>query len=329
MEKRNNYYQKVYDRFSNSRLSSNQNYSVHLSNKPISTSDLSMIDFSSTFNKSIYNSTKSKRVTKLIRKDHYESIKSYLSTLNHLQQSTLTDYAQTIVKFLCFSPNCRLEDFENYLKFKSCVSKVDHNEELKIKGNLIKHYTIVKKYLEFVHNQEIASHKVEHYKKPEDVEVYPYPLLTKEEVFWNYQQLIKHNKYEDAVLLHLMFTLGLTPYTISLLTFESLTDHKTVKYFDHKARAVTEINLTNVLQNELNYLKIYRAKLNDLSQDEERKSLDGTIIKGTFIFRDSPTNIRNKFARNFGGILSNFDITPRNMAIISRYYKRVGENNLY
>ena len=183
MEKENNYYQKVYDRFSNSRLSKNQNYSVHLSNKPISTSDLPMIDFSSTFNKSIYNSAKSKRVTKLIIKDHYDCSKSYLSTLNHLQQSTLTDYAQTIVKFLCYSPNCCLEDFENYLKFKSCVSKVDHNEELKIKGNLIKHYTVVKKYLEFVRNQEIASHKVEHYKKPEDVEVYPYPLLTKEEVF--------------------------------------------------------------------------------------------------------------------------------------------------
>ena len=164
MEEGNNYYQKVYDRFSNSRLSKNQNYLVHLSNKPISPSDLSMIDFSSTFNKNIYNSAKSKRVTKLIIKDHYDCSKSYLSTLNHLQQSTLTDYAQTIVKFLCYSPNCRLEYFENYLKFKSCVSKVDHNEELKIKGNLIKHYTVVKKYLEYVHNQEIASHKVEHYK---------------------------------------------------------------------------------------------------------------------------------------------------------------------
>ena len=164
MEKGNNYYQKVYDRFSNSRLSSNQNYSVYLSNKPISISDLSMIDFSSTFNKSIYNSTKSKRVTKLIRKDYYYSIKSYLSTLNHLQQSTMTDYAQTIIKFLCFSPNCHLEDFENYLKFKSCVSKADHNKELKIKGNLIKHCTIVKKYLEVLHSQEITSHKVEHYK---------------------------------------------------------------------------------------------------------------------------------------------------------------------
>ena len=164
MEKGNNYYQKVYDRFSNSRLSSNQNYSVHLSNKPISTSDLSMIDFSSTFNKSIYNSANSKKVTKLIRKDHYDSIKSYLSKLDHLQQSTLTDYAQTIVKFLCFSPNCCFEDFENYLKFKLCFSKADHNKELKIKGNLIKHCTIVKFYLEFVHNQEITSHKVEHYK---------------------------------------------------------------------------------------------------------------------------------------------------------------------
>ena len=53
MEKSSNFYQKVYDRSSNSRLSSNQNYSVHLSNKPISTSDLSIIDFSSTFNKNI------------------------------------------------------------------------------------------------------------------------------------------------------------------------------------------------------------------------------------------------------------------------------------
>ena len=103
MEKSSNFYQTVYDRFSKSRLSCNQNYSAHLSNKSISTSDSYMADFSSTFNKSIYNSKKSKRVTKLIRKDHCDSIRSYLSTLIHFQQNTLTYYAQTIVKLNIFN----------------------------------------------------------------------------------------------------------------------------------------------------------------------------------------------------------------------------------
>ena len=150
--------------FQKSRLSCNQNYSAHLSNKSISTSDSYMADFSSTFNKSIYNSKKSKRVIKLIRKDHCDSIRSYLSTLNHFQQNTLIYYAQTIVKLLCFSPNCRLEVFENYLKLKSYIFKSSNNEVFRIKGTLIKHCTTVKKYLEFAHSQEITSHKVEHCK---------------------------------------------------------------------------------------------------------------------------------------------------------------------
>ena len=329
MEKSSNYYKNIYDRFLKSQISSNQPTSVNILNNSNSKSESKFIDFPSTFSKSLSISTKSKIVAKQIRKDHYESIKSYLSSLNHLQQSTLIDYAQTIVNFLSFSPDCRIEDFEGYLKFKSRYSNSLKNEEFKIKGTLIKHYTIVKKYLEYTHNQKIDSLRVDHYKKPANVEVYPYPLLTKEEVFKNYKVLLDKKKYEDAVLLHLMFTLGMTPYTISLLTFESLTDFKTLKYFDHKTRSVIEAKLTEELLNELIYLKIYKNNLKELNQDEERKSLDGKIIKGTFIFSDSPTSICNKFARKFGGLLLNFDITPRDMAIISRYYRRIDDNSLY
>ena len=119
MEKSNNYYLKVFNKFSKSKLSTDQLSSTTLSIQSTSKSNTRMIDFSSTFNKSIFNSSKSKRVSKLMYRDYDKNIKSYLSTLTHLQQSTLTDYAQTIASFLSFYPNCCLEDFENYLNFKS------------------------------------------------------------------------------------------------------------------------------------------------------------------------------------------------------------------
>ena len=66
-------------------------------------------------------------------------------------------------------------------------------------------------------------------------------------------------------------------------------------------------------------MKIRRDKL---ILNESRRSIDGSIIKGIFIFKASPTGISNKFSRKFGGILINFYITPKDMIILSKYKDR-------
>ena len=123
-----------------------------------------------------------------------------------------------------------------------------------------------------------------------------------------------------------MYALGLEPYRLCLLKFKSLKDNKTIKVFDHKSRSKIELKVTDELYNELLYLKNFKNLKNELNCFEERFSLDGTKIVGTFIFKTSPTGIFNKFHRKFGGVLKDLEITLKDMIILSKYMSRLKDS---
>ena len=50
--------------------------------------------------------------------------------------------------------------------------------------------------------------------------------------------------------------------------------------------------------------------------------MDGVFVVGSFIFSTNPTGIYNKFNRKFGGILKDFDLTPRDLIVLSKYKER-------
>ena len=119
-----------------------------------------------------------------------------------------------------------------------------------------------------------------------------------------------------------MYSLGLEPYRLCLLTFESLKDNKTIKVFDHKSRIKIELKVTDELYSKFLYLKNLKSAKNELNRLEERFSLDGSTIKGTFIFKTSPTGVYNKFQRKFGGVFKELEATPKDIIILSKYMAR-------
>ena len=176
-----NYYQKVIDRFGVRRNTSITDDSNLSNNETTDDSKPMMINFSSISSKSFSSGLKSKRHLKLIRKDHFESIKSFLHEMKNLKHSTAVDYVQIIADFLQFSPECDIEDYIRYLKFKSGYSDKENQEEFSVTGTFIKHCHILKKYLEHVYQQDVPSVRIIHYKRPLNVDIYPYPKVTKEQ----------------------------------------------------------------------------------------------------------------------------------------------------
>ena len=53
--------------------------------------------------------------------------------------------------------------------------------------------------------------------------------INKEKLFKFYETQIKYCKIEDAVLLHSMYFLGLEPYNLCLLKFESIKEDKAIE----------------------------------------------------------------------------------------------------
>ena len=83
------------------------------------------------------------------------------------------------------------------------------------------------------------------------------------------------------------------------------------------------------LYGDILYLQNFKKHKGNIKENEERWSLDGTLITGTFIFKTSPEGVYNKFSRKFGGLLTSFKATPKDLIQLSRKHQNQGVAILY
>ena len=148
--------------------------------------------------------------------------------------------------------------------------------------------------------------------------------MTHKDVFRAYEELIFIGQFQDAVIIHAIYSLAIDPYTINLITYEGISTEKFIQYWDYKSSWVRTRYINQELINDIVYFKNYSQKKGIMSLDKQRIAPDGNIIEGTFVFNISPTNIYNRFARKFGNKLKWFKFTPLNVIQLSRYRTKLG-----
>ena len=142
-----------------------------------------------------------RRYQKLLRKYHIVSIKSFLSTKTDLNFTSKIQYAKTITKFLEFSPECDIDDYLGFMKFKPPSFGFPKLNEFVIEETLIKYSNILKQYIFYVHQKEVVQIKTVYHKKPYKVPTCPFPKITKKDAFNMQQSLLSKGKYEDGVII--------------------------------------------------------------------------------------------------------------------------------
>ena len=241
----------------------------------------------------------------------------------------MLDYAQIIADFVKFSPESKIEDYIDYLKFKSGFPEDEDPTRFYIKGTMIKYANLLRRYLHTLHHIEVPEVRIEYFKKPKNKPIKDNLSLSKAKIFDNYQLLSSNGKIEDAVLLYTIFALGVKPYQLYLFTFESIKEDKTIEYWDHKTRQMITLKLPNNLYGDILFLRNLKKHKGTIKDNEERWSLDGTKISETFIFKTSPEGVYNKFNQKFGGLLKNFKATPKELIQLSRKHQNNGIAILY
>ena len=222
-----------------------------------------------------------KRKIKAERKEQLNNFEQFYSSVKHVKYNTLLDYSQIISDFVQFSPESKIEDYFDYLKFKSGASSSISIDDFVVTGTLIKYANIVKRYLISIHHKNVPNLKFEYFKSPKKRNINQTPKITRLKLLdYYYRILISHRKIEDAVMLHAIYSLGLEPYQLYLLCFEALKEDKTIEMWDHKIRQYLTLKLTDDLYNELLFLRTYYKLKGKLSKKEIRLSLDGTEIEG-------------------------------------------------
>ena len=121
-----------------------------------------------------------------------------------------------------------------------------------------------------------------------------------------YVELMNLSNVEDAIIIHLMYSLSINPSTISLLNFESIDDKKNLTYFDEKLLSYIIIEPKYHLYGDLLYFKKFKAQSKIKNNKNERSFLTKAKVKENFITSLASTEIFKRFKRGFNGKLAWF-----------------------
>ena len=239
-----------------------------------------------------------------------------------MNNRTKKGYLKMIYDFIIFSPDIDSEDLENFMEHKFKITPLNSQFKTPYKGTQAKYAIILKRSLKRIYTIDDIDVKVSHYRKKIKNGKEMYHKVTHQDVFKAYEELSSLKQYQDAVILHAMYALSLNPYSIYLLTYEGIKEGQIIEYWDHKSSKTMTIDITYELLNDLNFYSIYTNSLNIMIRDTFRKSPDGAIITGTFIFTLSPTNIYNLFKWQFGNKLKWFKFTSLNIVQLSKHRRK-------
>ena len=129
---------------------------------------------------------------------------------------------------------------------------------------------------------------------------------------WNI--LSDRGKTGDALLVHMMYVLGLKTGEVRLLRFEDVQneDEPIIKIYDSKTNTTKQILISQELYEEIieykNRLSVSN-KYHKSTRDTPRDKFD----YGYFMFSNTKGSITKKFYSNFKGILKNFDLKSKDL----------------
>ena len=136
--------------------------------------------------------------------------------------------------------------------------------------------------------------------------------ITKEYIQDAWKTLSASGKIGDALLIHLMYALGLRTGEIRLLKFDDVNNQErpTIKVCKAHKGKVKQIEISQALYDEN---KNYE---NELIMKEKydkiiRKTTESEEVAGYFMYTDSESAIIKIFRRKLGGTLSKFNMRPK------------------
>ena len=321
MNSLNSYYRSIYIRFDKHPYKSNLK-SQKIRNDEDNKSEQSQeTDLDDQYLKYYKDVLSNKREAKLLRKFHEEIIDSYSEQISYLASSTVKSYANIVSRFILYSPSIDSRDLAPFIRLKFDIPNTGGTLDTHLKGTVRKYYLCLKGFLKHVYTGEYTRLDPEG-KTTTIVEVdSSQNIITPLEIVNAYVDLMNLKNVEDAVILHIMYSLGANPSTISLLTFDSIDENKNITYFDTKASKFMTIKLNEHLWGDILYLKDYKLKNGIKNNQTERTYMTKIRVREDFITSLTETGIFKRFARRFNENLCWFKWRPQSIIRASNKMK--------
>ena len=124
-----------------------------------------------------------------------------------------------------------------------------------------------------------------------------------------YKLLINCEKYDDSLLIQLIYSLSLDPDTLCMLKHENV-DGGILVFIDYKTNKNKRIRLDDKTIAFTLFLIEFKGKDHPYFNVTKRKSRQGYTDEGIFFINVKSTQVYRKFKRNFNRVLDWPSITP-------------------
>ena len=261
---------------------------------------------------------KNKREAKLLRKIHEEMFDIYLCKMRQINHKTAKFYWNAISKFMIYSPSLNPDELKPFLRKKFYLNKTCGSLKNNLKGTALKYYHCLNGFLKRVYVSEYSKLNINWAEAlPVKISLKSKTTLTLIKLINAYVELMNSNNVEDAIIIHLMYSLALTPEAISLLIFNSIDENGILTYWDAKEKKYIDAKLNSHLLRDLMFLKNKQIKNKSYVKSKTRLFKNKINTSRDFMVSISASGIYNRFARKFGGKIDWFDFTPKDIINLS------------
>ena len=254
----------------------------------------------------------------------------YVDKLTYVTHDTAKSYSKMISQFILYSPGIDPTDLKPFLASKFNLPIKGGTLISKLKGNALKYFKCINGFLQRVYSSEFSELNPEYSKTIKSKYKSAIQTPTIADVMNAYADLMDNKMFQDALILHLMYSVGINPDTLVLITYDSLNDSGKLNYFDTLKLAYVEITLNENLIRDILHFKEIMREIKSEAKHDFRNYKDKVVVIGEFIFEYTSSAIYNKFARLFGGKLPNFKYTPNQIIQLSETIQALkNENNKF
>ena len=254
----------------------------------------------------------------MLKEIHEEMLDIYVNKMKHISDTTAKAYSKIISKFIMFSPSIDPSDLEKYIKFEFNLKNLNEAQKDQLKGTSANYFNCINLFLKHVYNSKFFVLYPEFASMISDEVNQTCGLPSLLEITRAYIELMEMSLYQDATIIHLMYSLGANPETIALLTFDTLDEQGNMTYFDTLSEKYKTILLSEALLSDIIFLRNYRLSKEENVADSCRCHNFKFVIMGDFIISISATAIYNRFSRKFGGKLKWFKYKPHQIVKLSK-----------
>ena len=263
------------------------------------------------------NILKNKKEQKQLRTIHEQMFDVYVDKLTYATQATAKSYSKMISQFIYYSPGIDPADLEPFLASKFNLSKEGGTLKSKLKGNSLKYFNCINCLLQRVYSSEFSKLNPENAKTIKSKFKLATKVPTIVEVMNAYADLMDMKMFQDALILHLIYSIGINPETVVLLTFDSIDENGKMRYFDTMKLKYVDTILNQNFIRDIKFFKDAVLEIKSETKNNFRCFQDKAIVIGEFIFEYTSSAIYNRFARCFGGKLPWFKYTPNQIVKLS------------